>query len=103
MTDGTMVVSTTLGTMEVSMIHGTTEEHGDSTILGTTEDGIMADGIHTIHIMQDGTEVSAGIHITTIITQATFIIQAAHQTRTFTAASVIRPVLKDSPQAAAAT
>ena len=45
----------TAGTIIAGATHGIMEEHGVSTTLGTTEDG-TADGTHTIHTMQGGTE-----------------------------------------------
>ena len=51
----TVLGATTAGTIIAGTTHGIMEEHGVSTTLGTTEDG-TADGTHTIHTMQGGTE-----------------------------------------------
>ena len=51
----TVLGATTAGTIIAGTTHGIMEEHGVSTTLGTMEDG-TADGTHTIHTMQDGTE-----------------------------------------------
>ena len=91
MTDGTTVAGTT---------HGITAVLGDSMTLGTTEDGTVA-GIHTTHIMQDGTAASAGIHITTIITRATSSSQEVLQIKIISEVRDIRPVQKDFQQAEA--
>ena len=81
MIDGSTVVSTTHGTMEVSMTLGTTEEHGDSTILGTMGD-----------IMVVGMAVGM-VTLTTLVSTMAIIIQdtfhhrlAAHRTRTISEA-----------------
>lgn len=51
----TVLGATTVGIITAGTTHGIMEEHGVSTTLGTTEDG-TADGTHTIHTMQGGTE-----------------------------------------------
>ena len=97
-TDGTITAAGTIhGIMEDSTTLGITEAHGVSMTLGT-----MVDGIHTTHIMQDGTAASDGTLIITtiIITQATF--QAVLQTRTTSEARDIRQDPKDLLQAEAA-
>ena len=76
-------------------IHGTTEVHGVSMTHGTMEDGTGV-GIHTIHIMQDGTAASDGIRTTIIITTIIrAIFPAAHLTRITTGARDTRLVPKD--------
>ena len=82
------------------MTLGITQAHGVSMTLGTMADG-TEDGIHTTHIMQDGTAASAGI-LTTIITITLAMSQEGHQTRIISEARDTRPVLKDSHQEEAA-
>lgn len=67
---------------------------------GTMEDGTGV-GIHTTHIMQDGTAASDGIR-TTIITTTQAISLADRQIRTISEVRDTRPVLKDSHQEEAA-
>ena len=80
------------------MILGITEAHGVSMTHGTTADGTAA-GIHTTHIMQAGMVALAGIRITTIITQVTFLV--GHLTRITSEASDTRQDQKDFLQAVA--
>ena len=73
------------------MTHGIS---ADGTIHGTMADGTGV-GIHTTHIMQDGTAASDGIRTTIITTIIRAIFPAAHLTRITTGARDTRLVLKD--------